>query len=351
MNQEWSDKNKEMQSLIAKKGTFREGIDALIELRDSLFEQITTIVNNYPAEAFSQMPFANAKGYHSKTLAYSMWHIFRIEDIVAHTLIGQDGQVLFADEWLERTNSPIVTTGNELRGAEIAAFSQRLDIKALHGYCAAVMASTNRLLRNLDYGDLKRKFSDTDRERLIESHCVSADEEAFWLIDYWCGKDVRGLIQMPFSRHWIMHIEAMCRIKNRLCQIARKGVDPIACCGLSCNHCFLMAWCGSCRTAYNTCSYATCSPDGICPNVACCREKGIDGCYECAALESCDKGFYSLGSEVNAIKAIAMFIRKHSKKELGAVLDRLHRERDFQKIQEVLGFDLEEALQILEKNR
>lgn len=43
---------------------------------------------------------------------------------------------------------------------------------------------------------------------------VSQDENASWLIDCWCGKDIRGLIQMPFSRHWIMHIEASLRIKN-----------------------------------------------------------------------------------------------------------------------------------------
>ena len=30
------------------------------------------------------------------------------------------------------------------------------------------------------------------------------------------GKDVKGLIQMPFSRHWIMHIEACLRIKDKL---------------------------------------------------------------------------------------------------------------------------------------
>ena len=78
------------------------------------------------------------------------------------------------------------------------------------------MDSTNKLLRRLEYKDLKRKFTDDDRERLIESGSVSKDEEAFWLIDYWCGKDVKGLIRMPFSRHWIMHIEAMCRIVNGL---------------------------------------------------------------------------------------------------------------------------------------
>ena len=103
-----------MQTLIGKEATFPEGIDVLIDLREKLFEQITSIANNYPAEAFYQMPFAGADGYHSKTLVYSMWHIFRIEDIVAHELIAGDKQVLFTKDWLKKTKSPILTTGNEL---------------------------------------------------------------------------------------------------------------------------------------------------------------------------------------------------------------------------------------------
>ena len=351
MNKDWSEKNKKMQSLIGKEASFREGIDVLIELRNDLFGQISSIVNTYPLEAFYQMPFAGADGYHSKTLAYSMWHIFRIEDIVAHTLIGQNSQVLFTDGWLEKTNSPIITTGNELQGAEIAVFSEKLDVKAVYEYCRAVMNATNGMLRTLEYKDLKREFTDADKERLTGCHCVSTDENAFWLIDYWCGKDIRGLIQMPFSRHWIMHIEAMCRIKNKLCQKARKGVDPIAYCGLSCNHCFLKEWCGSCRTSYNTCSNATCSPDGICPNAACCRESGLDGCYECEKLAGCQKGFYANGNDGNAVRALALFIRKYGKKELPAVLENLHQKYDFQKIQEVIGYDTAEGLRILEENR
>ena len=350
MNKDWADKNKRMQSLIGKEAGFREGLDVLFDLRGDLFGQITSIVNTFPAEAFYQMPFAGAEGYHSKTLAYSMWHIFRIEDIVAHTLIARDDQVLFTDGWLEKTKSPLITTGNELKGADIARFSEQLDVKAVYGYCGAVMDATNALLQKLEYRDLKRKFTDEDKERLINSRCVSTDEDAFWLIDYWCGKDIRGLIQMPFSRHWIMHIEAMRRIKNKLCQKARKGVDPIAYCGLSCNHCFLKDWCGGCRTAYNTCSYATCAPDGICPNAACCRGKELDGCWECGELAGCRKGFYAEG-DVNAIKAMALFIQKHGKTELAAVLDRLHRQYDFRKIQEILGENLEQGLAILEQNR
>ena len=154
---------------------------------------------------------------------------------------------------------------------------------------------------------------------------------------------------MPFSRHWIMHVEAMRRIKNKLCQQAKKGVDQIAYCGLSCTHCFLTEWCGSCRTIYNTCSFATCSPDGICPNTACCKQKGLDGCYECNELYDCKKGFYSLGKETNAIRVMALFIQKYGKKELLRVLDIMHSKKKFEKIQEVLGDDIDEGLKIMEK--
>lgn len=49
------------------------------------------------------MPFAGAKGYHSKMLAYFIWHIFRIEDIVAYEMIAGDEQILFQDERLARS--------------------------------------------------------------------------------------------------------------------------------------------------------------------------------------------------------------------------------------------------------
>jgi hypothetical protein len=48
---------------------------------------------------------------------------------------------------------------------------------------------------------------------------------------------------------------------------------------------------------------------------------------------------------------MALFIRKYGKKELAVVLDNLHKKYDFQKIQEILGVDLDEGLKILEENR
>ena len=223
MDKEWSEKNKKMQTLISKEATFSEGIKVLLELRNSLFEQITSIVKTFPSTAFYQMPFGSGDGNHNATLAWSLWHLFRIEDIVAHALILNDKQILFKNSWLKKTKSPIVTTGNELDGEMMLEFSKNLSVKALYEYCKAVMDSTNEFLKSLQFSDLKRKFSEEDKERLAASECVSAEESASWLIDFWVGKNVKGLIQMPFSRHWIMHVEAMRRIKNKLCQQAKRN--------------------------------------------------------------------------------------------------------------------------------
>ena len=167
MDINWSVMNKDMQALIAKKATFGSGIEKLLELRKSLFDQITQIVSTYPQEAFWQMPFAGAEGYHSKTLAYSIWHIFRIEDIVAHEMIAEDQQILFNRGFAEAIHSPIITTGNELVGEEIETFSKQLNIQALYRYVQEVMQSTDRILTGLEYSDLKRKFGDGMIEKQI----------------------------------------------------------------------------------------------------------------------------------------------------------------------------------------
>lgn len=219
MNREWSEKNKRMQVLLGKERTYKEGIELLLALREELFQQITQLVDDYPAEAFYQMPFPNAKGYHNKTLAYSVWHIFRIEDIVMHTLIARDEQILMTGDYQKKIGSPVMTTGNELQDQEITEFSKKLNVRALYDYAREVMLSSNAMLSNLAYAQMKTGFSESDKKKLAESGCVSTDGNAFWLIDYWCSKDVRGLLKMPFSRHWITHIEAMLRISASL----RKG--------------------------------------------------------------------------------------------------------------------------------
>lgn len=86
----------------------------------------------------------------------------------------------------------------------------------MYEYISEVKNSTEAIIKKFSFDDVKQKVSPEAKDRIIKSHSVSADENAVWLIDYWCGKTIRGLIQMPFSRHWIMHTEAALRIADKL---------------------------------------------------------------------------------------------------------------------------------------
>ena len=216
MNKLWSEQNKTMQTQIRKKDTYEAGIDTLFDLRNQLMKTLSSFNEELSREDFNAIPFINANGYHCKTIAYSIWHIFRIEDIVAHTLISENEQVFFSGNYQERINSPIITTGNELVKEQIADFSKQLNLKELYSYIFEVKDSTKKIINSLSYDQTRKKVSEERKEQLKSLNVVSNDKNAIWLIDYWCGKDIRGLIQMPFSRHWIMHIEASLRIKNKI---------------------------------------------------------------------------------------------------------------------------------------
>ena len=99
---------------------------------------------------------------------------------------------------------------------QIAEFSRQLDMEELYRYMKEVKDSSDQLLLDLSYADLKRKMTEKEKAYLRSLQVVSTEESAGWLIDYWCKKDVRGLLQMPFPRHWIMHVEAIWRIKNKI---------------------------------------------------------------------------------------------------------------------------------------
>ena len=163
MNKEWSELNKTMQAQIKKRDTYKMGIDTLFSLRSQLMQALVSFKEELCRADFNAIPFINAAGYHSKTIAYSIWHIFRIEDIVAHTVIAEDEQVFFTGNYQERINSPIITTGNELVKQKIADFSKQLNLEELYSYIFEVRESTEKILERLSYDELKRKIQDERR--------------------------------------------------------------------------------------------------------------------------------------------------------------------------------------------
>lgn len=205
-----------MQMELHKEISFVSGINTLLELRSILFETVESFFEALSKEDFSAIPFINSDGFHNKTVAYSIWHIFRIEDIVANSLIKGEDQIFFSGNYQKRMNADIITTGNELVGVQIAEFSKNLDLNELYDYAFQVKAHTEAFLKTLTPQDLKKRFDHSKKEYIRSLHVVSKDPDANWLIDFWCDKDLSGLIRMPFSRHWIMHVEASLRIVRKL---------------------------------------------------------------------------------------------------------------------------------------
>lgn len=138
------------------------------------------------------------------------------------------------------------------------------------------------------------------------------------------------------------------RIKKALVTVARRGLDPVAPCGFHCDHCFLGQWCGGCRSDYNCCSFATICEGGVCPNVSCSKEHGYDGCWECADLADCEKGFFAKKDEYLA-KAASQFVGKYGKEKYAEALAAVKAHCDDESQAFVDCKSVDDAFQLLKK--
>ena len=211
MNKDFSALNKLMQDNLKKQTTFSDGIKKLLQLRNNLMEEIDLIFQTTSQEDFFALPFPKAKGNTNATIAWSIYHIFRIEDIVCNSVINNKSQIFFENNFQNRMNSSIISTGNELSNEQMIDFSKKLNIQELYNYAKLVKENSEKMMLELSFEQIKSKIPEEKKEYLRTLRV--ADD---WLIDFWCGKNIRGLLQMPFSRHWIMHVEACLKIKGKL---------------------------------------------------------------------------------------------------------------------------------------
>ncbi len=189
-----------MKQNFGSKATFNWAIEGFILFRNELWQLFTEIYYKAKRE-----DWAKAHVPDLKTLAYYIYHIARIEDIVCNTLIGDKQQCFFADSFDARLHSTIMTTGNELNSQQILDFSAQLDVGQLGLYFQNVFVSTNEYVASLSFDDVTSSVA-ANRSLLLESGCVSSHSDDAWLIDYWCGKTIGGLILMPFTRHLMDHL-------------------------------------------------------------------------------------------------------------------------------------------------
>ena len=156
-----------------------------------------------------------------ETIAWSLWHITRIEDITMNILVADETQVIHRENWLEKLGVEVIDTGNSMSDEEIIDLSSRLNMQALRQYRIAVGRKTREIIANLQPADLKRKMKADRLQRILAEGAVLNVEGANWLIDFWGRKDVAGILLMPVTRHQLVHINESIRLKKK-CQAQQK---------------------------------------------------------------------------------------------------------------------------------
>ena len=209
--QERSEIFKLFQANIKRKSTFDIGKQNLLILRAELSAVYDYIFTTCSNDDFSKMPLAK-----DKTIAYYLYHLIRIEDITSNTLIAGKQQIFFAEGFDKLLNSPIITTGNEIQRDDLVDFSKVLNIAELRNYANTVLENTNAIIQNMSYENSKIKVSAERKAELLNTMTVSNDENAFWLVEYWCKKNYAGLFLMPFSRHHMLHLNGCLRIMDKI---------------------------------------------------------------------------------------------------------------------------------------
>ena len=129
-----------------------------------------------------------------ETIAWHLWHIARIEDLVGNLLIAEKPQI-FSDEWMERLNVSVKDTGNAMTDDEIIGFSKQVK---------------------------KQEPSDESLARLVSEGGLLEVKKSIWLKKFWGSYTVTGLILLPLTYHHMIHLPDSVRIKEFV-EKARSG--------------------------------------------------------------------------------------------------------------------------------
>lgn len=168
---------------------------------DELFTDLTD-------EQFRRIP-ANCE--HS--IAWTLWHIARIEDVTMNMLVAGTSQLYVNEGWFDRMDIGATDTGNSMTEGAVRELSEAIDLDELRSYRAAVGHRTREIVSDLSIEDLQTKVKPLRLQEVMDVGVVV--EEARGLIEYWGKRDIAGLLLMPATRHNFVHLNEAERLKRR----------------------------------------------------------------------------------------------------------------------------------------
>ncbi len=148
------------------------------------------------------------------SIAWILWHMARIEDVTMNLLLVNKKQVFTAGNWKQKLKIPISDTGNLMPPAKIVQLGKKIDIPALLKYRNAVGKRTRQNVKSLDPALWKHKVDPARIARLVPEGAMNP--AATDVMAYWSGLTYAGLLLMPPTRHNLIHLNEILKIKQLL---------------------------------------------------------------------------------------------------------------------------------------
>ena len=148
-----------------------------------------------------------------ETIAWHLWHLARIEDLVGNLLIAEQPQI-FNEQWMNRMNVSVKDTGNAMTDREIISFSKQVNKQELINYRNAVGCQTRNILKFLTPADLKRRPGTESLAQLVSEGGLLENKKSIWLKDFWGRYTATGLILLPLTLHHMLHFPDSVAIKQ-----------------------------------------------------------------------------------------------------------------------------------------
>lgn len=219
----WGFNQKRLRDIFVKVDKFPEAIHlcleqhAMVHTSEMSQSNIVTLEDEL-WEGLHKDTFCTMPTIKDETIAWSLWHITRIEDITMNILVANETQIIYKGNWLEKLGVTVCDTGNSMTDEEIIDLSSRLNMQELRQYRIAVGRKTREIITSLQPADLKGKIKADRLQRILDEGAVLNVESANWLIDFWGRKNVAGILLMPVTRHQMVHLNAAMHLKKK-CQM------------------------------------------------------------------------------------------------------------------------------------
>lgn len=155
------------------------------------------------------------------SIAYSLWHSARTQDLVINTLVRARDQRYHAG-WDEKVGLRTMEVGLDFSSEEVDALGRSVDVDALYGYWHDVRTDIGQWLSGVDDDELAR-VPDIDARLAAVPGALRSEGQSLYVPELFRGKPVSFYIQWEPLFHANLHCGELFEIRSALLRAPADG--------------------------------------------------------------------------------------------------------------------------------